>query len=362
LTFGIEYFYSFEKDGLIIDSVETEKLNSVILGMVAQRDLDIIKNRFDELKTVLGLSNEEPITEREEPNRFDEHSTALEILLGKPLDGDLIRNASDEEYNDILETFADYFYQKRLVDARRSKLEEEEYFFVLGIIGTHFEKQRLEEGREYDAATEYRKVNNAVEKYMVQQRGKEARHYGEEFRHFLSLTPDDEIPWIFINGRASPEGVEAQNQFKLYRIKKELEKAQKTISEIGSPELWEIQIEYRPPYYHVGEEELKYTFLYNQIYYQRIDFDIPNMFVITSISEGAFHEVKNWGALKVINQFIVELRNQSIISDKETLDFYIGYYEQHIFLRTTEEINTFLNEIQKLETTQEKNDYLEKYR
>jgi len=67
--------------------------------------------------------------------------------------------------------------------------------------------------------------------YAQQKRSEEARKFNEEFREYLGLTSEDEIPEIFKNGRSNPEGVEALNQFRLYRLKKELEKIQELISE-----------------------------------------------------------------------------------------------------------------------------------
>jgi hypothetical protein len=303
----------------------------------------------------------EPQTKEEGQNSFDDHYRVLGERLGRPMDGDLIRNASDEEYFAILETVADYFIQKRLEDARQSNLNLDEYLIVLGIIGAHFEKKRLEEARPYDDK-EFRNVMRAVDKYTARQRYKEELLYYEEFRNFLGLTAEDEIPGRLKNGYANPEGVEAFNQFTLYQFRRELEKTQKTISEIGSPELWEIEIEYKPPTHHLVDEKLTYIFRYNQIYYQIIEIDIPYIHIISDRIEGVIDIVRNWEVLEEINRFIAELRKQGLISNRETLNFYVGNYEQQVNLKTTWEINSFLEENKKLETTQGKKDFIEKFR
>jgi len=72
-----------------------------------------------------------------------------------------------------------------------------------------------------------------------------ARQYDEEFRKYLGLSSEDELPKMWKNGGGpNPEGIEIINQFHLYRFKNEIEKIIELVFESEFPELWETEIQY----------------------------------------------------------------------------------------------------------------------
>ena len=79
--------------------------------------------------------------------------------------------------------------------------------------------------------------------------------FNEEYRIYLGLDSVAEIPCI-----STPNGAEALNQYRLYRLRKELENIKRVINKSVLLRIWKVEIEYEPPDPAGGEEKLSYQF------------------------------------------------------------------------------------------------------